>query len=246
VAVRLRGVRLLPGSPPLDLDLHAGQVTGVAGLLGAGKSELAHGLFGSASWHGGTAELGGRPHAPRSPAAAVRAGVHLVPEDRGRQALLPGWSVARTLSLPFLRTLTRGGVVDRSAEAAAARTAVDRFGVVTRSERTDVGELSGGNQQKVVVGRWLVPGVRLLLLDEPFRGVDLGARRDIGRQAREAAAAGAAVVVLSADVDEVLEVADRVVVLVDGAVTLDAAVPAVPREAVVAAFSATTPGGTRP
>ncbi len=258
VAVRLRGVRLLPAGPPLDLDLHAGQVTGVVGLLGAGKSELAHGLFGSAAWHAGTAELAGRPHAPRSPAAAVRAGVHLVPEDRGRQALLPGWSVARTLSLPFLRTLARGGVVDRSGEAASARAAVDRFGVVTRSERTDVGELSGGNQQKVVVGRWLVPGVRVLLLDEPFRGVDLGARRDIGRHAREAAAAGAAVVVLSADVDEVLEVADRVVVLVDGAVTLDAAVPAVARETVVSAFSATrsptstatstatSPGGTRP
>jgi simple sugar transport system ATP-binding protein len=244
VAVRLRGVRLLPRSPALDLDLHAGQVTGVVGLLGAGKSELAHGLFGSASWAAGTAELDGRPHAPRSPAAAVRAGVHLVPEDRAGQALLPGWSIARTLSLPFLRELARGGVVDRPAEADRARAAVDRFGVVTRSEHTDVGELSGGNQQKVVVGRWLVPGVRVLLLDEPFRGVDLGARRDIGGHARDAARAGAAVVVLSADVDEVLEVADRVLVLVDGAVTLDAPVSAVPRETVVAAFSATSPGGT--
>ncbi|SEP29169.1 sugar ABC transporter ATP-binding protein [Trujillonella endophytica] len=244
VAVRLRGVRLLPRSPALDLDLHAGQVTGVVGLLGAGKSELAHGLFGSASWAGGTAELDGRPFAPRSPAAAVRAGVHLVPEDRAGQALLPGWSIARTLSLPFLRELSRGGVVDRATEADRARTAVDRFGVVTRSESTDVGELSGGNQQKVVVGRWLVPGVRVLLLDEPFRGVDLGARRDIGGHARDAARAGAAVVVLSADVDEVLEVADRVLVLVDGAVTLDAPVSAVPRDAVVAAFSATSPGGT--
>ncbi len=244
VAVRLRGVRLLPRSPALDLDLHAGQVTGVVGLLGAGKSELAHGLFGSASWAGGTAELDGRPHAPRSPAAAVRAGVHLVPEDRAGQALLPGWSIARTLSLPFLGELSRGGVVDRSTEGARGRSAVDRFGVVTRSEHTDVGELSGGNQQKVVVGRWLVPGVRVLLLDEPFRGVDLGARRDIGGHARDAARAGAAVVVLSADVDEVLEVADRVLVLVDGAVTLDAPVSGVPRETVVAAFSATSPGGT--
>jgi simple sugar transport system ATP-binding protein len=230
-------VRLLPASAPLDLDLHAGQVTGVVGLLGAGKSELAHGLFGSASWAAGTAELDDRPHAPRSPAQAVRAGVHLVPEDRATQALLPGWSVARTLSLPFLRAVSTGGVIDRSAEHARAREAVARLGVVTRSERTDVGELSGGNQQKVVVGRWLVPGVRVLLLDEPFRGVDLGARRDIGAQARAAATAGAAVVVLSADVDEVLEVADRVLVLVDGSVTLDTPVDATDRETVVSAFS---------
>ncbi len=238
VAVAVRGARLLPGSGPLDLDLRAGEVTGVVGLIGAGKSELAHGLFGSTPWATGTADITGIDRLPRSPGEAVRGGVFLVPEDRAAQALLPGWSVARTLSLPFVGAVTsRLGVLDAGRERDRASTTIERLGVVTRSPATEVGTLSGGNQQKVVVGRWLVERARVLLLDEPFRGVDLGARRDIGEQARAVAAGGGCVVVLSADVDEVLEVADRVIVLVDGRVSLDSPVTLVSRADVVRAFS---------
>ncbi len=239
VAVTVRGVRLLPASEPLDLDLRAGEVTGVVGLIGAGKSELAHGLFGSTPWVTGTAEIAGLPRLPRSPGEAVRGGVFLVPEDRASQALLPGWSVARTLSLPFVDAVTSHlGVLDPRRERERAATTIERLGVVTRSPATEVATLSGGNQQKVVVGRWLVERARVLLLDEPFRGVDLGARRDIGEQARAVAAQGACVVVLSADVDEVLEVAARVIVLVDGRVSLDSPTTLVSRADVVRAFSA--------
>lgn len=221
-ALRLRGVPLLPGRRPQDLDIRSGEVTGVVGLLGAGKTELARGLFGAEPFPAGTLELDGRPYRPRRPADAISRGVHLVPEDRHADALIPGWTVARNVSLPFLRSLSRAGLVRGSQEAALGRRTIGELGVVARDENSTVEELSGGNQQKVVVGRWLATTPRVLILDEPFRGVDIGARRDIGRRARALAADGAAVLVLSADVDEVLEVADRLIVLTEGEIRLDA------------------------
>ena len=221
-ALALRGVPLLPGRRPQDLDIRSGEVTGVVGLLGAGKTELARGLFGAEPFPSGALELDGKPYQPRRPADAIRAGVHLVPEDRHADALIPGWSVAANISLPFLKSLSRAGLVRGSQEAALGRRTIAELGVVARDEHSTVEELSGGNQQKVVVGRWLAERPRVLILDEPFRGVDIGARRDIGRRARALAADGAAVLVLSADVDEVLEVADRVIVLSEGEIRLDA------------------------
>ncbi|MET9972185.1 sugar ABC transporter ATP-binding protein, partial [Streptomyces sp. NPDC006356] len=222
VALSLRGVRLFEGGTPLDLDLRTGEVTGVVGLLGAGKTELARGLFGAEPFSAGAVVLDGKAYEPRRPADAIRGGVHLVPEDRHADALVPGWSLAQNISLPFLKSLSRAGLVQRSKEDALGRDTIAALGVVTRDEHSTVEELSGGNQQKVVVGRWLAETPRVLILDEPFRGVDIGARRDIGRRARALAAEGAAVLVLSADVDEILEIADRVVVLAAGEIHLDA------------------------
>ncbi|MDX2629832.1 ATP-binding cassette domain-containing protein [Streptomyces scabiei] len=238
VVLSLRGVRLFEGRTPLDLDLRTGEVTGVVGLLGAGKTELARGLFGAEPFTTGTVALDGRPYTPRRPADAIRGGVHLVPEDRHADALVPGWSVAQNISLPFLRSLSRLGLMNTARENALGRATVDALGVVARDEHSTVEELSGGNQQKVVVGRWLAETPRVLILDEPFRGVDIGARRDIGRRARALAAEGAAVLVLSADVDEVLEVADRVVVLAAGEIHLDAYGAEAERDRVIQTISA--------
>jgi simple sugar transport system ATP-binding protein len=238
VVLALHGVHLFEGRAPLDLDLRAGEVTGVVGLLGAGKTELARGLFGAEPFSTGTVELDGKRYAPRRPADAIRAGVHLVPEDRHADALVPGWSVAQNISLPFLKSLSRGGLVNTAKEDALGRDTIDALGVVARDEHSTVEELSGGNQQKVVVGRWLAEPPRVLILDEPFRGVDIGARRDIGRRARALAAEGAAVLVLSADVDEVLEIADRVVVLAAGEVHLDAYGEDAERDRVIQTISA--------
>ncbi|MCX5260718.1 sugar ABC transporter ATP-binding protein [Streptomyces canus] len=238
VALSLRGVRLLAGRAPLDLDLRAGEVTGVVGLLGAGKTELARGLFGAEPFATGSAALDGRPYEPKRPADAIRAGIHLVPEDRHADALVPGWSLAQNISLPFLKSLSRAGLVQRSREDALGRETIEALGVVARDEHSTVEELSGGNQQKVVVGRWLAETPRVLILDEPFRGVDIGARRDIGRRARALAAEGAAVLVLSADVDEVLEIADRVVVLAAGEIHLDAYGEDAERDRVIQTISA--------
>ncbi|MCX5089150.1 sugar ABC transporter ATP-binding protein [Streptomyces sp. NBC_00365] len=238
VVLSLRGVPLLAGHPPQDLDLRTGEVTGVVGLLGAGKTELARGLFGAEPFTRGAVELDGKPYEPRRPADAIRSGVHLVPEDRHTDALIPGWSVAQNISLPFLRSLSTVGLVSRSKEDALGRATIEQLGVVTRDEHSTVEELSGGNQQKVVVGRWLAENPRVLILDEPFRGVDIGARRDIGRRARALAAEGAAVLVLSADVDEILEIADRVVVLAAGEIRLDAYGEDAERDRVIQTISA--------
>jgi simple sugar transport system ATP-binding protein len=178
--------------------------------------------------------LGAEPYAPASPADAVAREVYLVPEDRAAQAMLPGWSIARTASLPFLRALSPRGVVARGRERADGRAVVERFDVVASSETQRVDALSGGNQQKVVVGRWLRGQPRVMVLDEPFRGIDIGARHDLSHRVRELAAGGSAVLVLAADVDEVLEVADRVVVLVEGVLRLDARTVDVTRDRIVA------------
>ncbi|MCX4975844.1 sugar ABC transporter ATP-binding protein [Streptomyces sp. NBC_00620] len=238
VVLSLRGVPLLAGHHPQDLDIRAGEVTGVVGLLGAGKTELARGLFGADRFTGGAVGLDGKPYEPRRPADAIAAGVHLVPEDRHADALVPGWSLAQNISLPFLKSLSTAGLVSRTREDALGRATIEQLGVIARDEHSTVEELSGGNQQKVVVGRWLAESPRVLILDEPFRGVDIGARRDIGRRARTLAAEGAAVLVLSADVDEILEVADRVVVLAAGEIRLDAYGEDAERDRVIQSISA--------
>ncbi|WP_405932827.1 sugar ABC transporter ATP-binding protein [Streptomyces sp. NBC_00827] len=238
VVLSLCGVPLLAGHHPQDLDIRAGEVTGVVGLLGAGKTELARGLFGADRFTGGAVGLDGKPYEPRRPADAIAAGVHLVPEDRHADALVPGWSLAQNISLPFLKSLSTAGLVSRTREDALGRATIEQLGVVARDEHSTVEELSGGNQQKVVVGRWLAESPRVLILDEPFRGVDIGARRDIGRRARTLAAEGAAVLVLSADVDEILEVADRVVVLAAGEIRLDAYGEEAERDRVIQSISA--------
>ena len=237
-AAAVRGVALLPDAPPLDLDVRRGEVLAVLGLIGAGKTELAETLAGARPVPaGGALTLAGRPYAPRDPAAAIAAGVVLVPEDRRAQGLFPGWTLARNVSAPFLTELSRwGGVLSRRAETARAAEVVAALDVRTPGPQALVDELSGGNQQKVVVGRWLGAAPALIVLDEPFRGVDLGARRDIATTVGELAHAGAAAVVCTSDVDEALEVADRVVVLVEGRVSLDAYIDEVGHDDVVAAF----------
>ncbi|WP_144834484.1 sugar ABC transporter ATP-binding protein [Microbacterium sp. BH-3-3-3] len=232
----VEGAALLPGSDPLSLSVAGGQVTGILGLLGAGKTELAEVIAGVRPASGARLVLDGETYRPTSPAAAITAGVVLVPEDRQRQGIQPGWSIAHTVGLPVLRALSRAGVMATRREHAAADEVIDAYGVVAPSADARVDDLSGGNQQKVVVGRWLRTGPRVAVLDEPFRGVDIGARRRIGDAARARAAEGAAVVVLSSDVDEVLDVADRIVVLVSGRIVLDTPAGTLDRARIVAAL----------
>jgi simple sugar transport system ATP-binding protein len=236
----LDGVQVADGDEPLHLALRAGEVTGVVGLLGAGKTELAEGVAGVRPFVAGRLRLDGAPFAPRSPHEALAQQVAFVPEDRAAQSLLPGWSLARTASLPFLRTLSRLGVVDHRAENHRAQQVIERFAVVTQGPDQPVDELSGGNQQRVVVGRWLLDPPRVLVLDEPFRGVDVGARGDLARHLRELAAGGAVVLLLTSDVDEVLEAADRILVLADRRVRLDRYRSEIARDDLVTAMSEVT------
>ena len=221
VRLTLDGVRLRPGRPAQDIEFRAGEVAGIIGLLGAGKSELARGVFGATPFTEGTMTLDGAAYKPRSPGDAVRHGVFLVPEDRAAEAMLPGWTIGRSVSLPFLSTLAPGGLVPRGAEARRGRWVIDELDVVATGDGHLVDELSGGNQQRVVVGRWLAGKPRVFVLDEPFRGVDIGARAGISRKLRSIAAEGAAVVITSSDVDEILQSCDRILVLGDGVVRSD-------------------------
>ncbi|WP_372593383.1 sugar ABC transporter ATP-binding protein [Actinotalea sp.] len=237
VALSLRGVQLMKRAEPIDVDLRYGEVTGVVGLIGAGKSELARGIFGADRFLAGEVTLDGKPYRPRHTQDAVANGVYLVPEDRAAEAMLPGWSLTWTATLPFLRGVSRLGVLARRKEQEVGQAVLSDFGIVATSADQPVDSLSGGNQQKVVVGRWMHAGPRVLLLDEPFRGVDIGARGDISRRARDLAAAGACVVVMSSDVEEIREIADRILVMVEGELALDAYTTEIDNDAIVTSMS---------
>jgi simple sugar transport system ATP-binding protein len=151
--------------------------------------------------------------------------------------MFAGWSIARTVTLPFLKRVSRGIMLDFSHEKSMGADVISELSVVAQGPDQPVDSLSGGNQQKVIVGRWLKGDPTVLILDEPFRGVDVGARRAISRKAKELAASGRAVIVLTSEVDELLEVADRVVVLVDGCPTLDTYLSNTNREEIVNTMS---------
>lgn len=214
--LRATGLRARAAAPEIDLEVRRGEVLGITGLLGAGKTELLEQLVGARPLLAGRLSLDGEDYRPGHPGDAVAVGVGFVTEDRVRAAEIPGWDISRTVSLPDLRRLRRGPFLDRGAERSAARSVIDRLAVVCSSETAAMSSLSGGNRQKVVVGRWIAAGARLLVLDEPFRGVDLQARADIASLLRSGEVEAA--VVAASDPEEVLEVADRVLVMAGGAI----------------------------
>jgi ribose transport system ATP-binding protein len=215
----LRNVRYRGGpETPASFEVRAGEILGMAGLVGAGRTELSEAVFGVRPVVGGELLLNGQPLRVSSPADAIAAGVFLVPEDRRLHGLILPQSVGFNLSLPNLDRLgTRLGV-DRRAEAGLHRTWVERLRVKTPSASQPVGLLSGGNQQKVVYGKWLARGPRVLILDEPTRGVDVGAKAEIYALIDELAGNGVAVWMITSDMEELLGMSDRVVVMHEGRV----------------------------
>jgi len=208
-------VPALPDGQPVSLTVRRGEVVGLTGLIGAGKTELIEQLFGARPLRGGQLRLLGAPFQPGSPHDAVEAGVALVPEDRASLALIPEWTVTRNITLPFLRTYEwLAGLMHSSRESRTAARFVDDMAIRCAGCEALIGSLSGGNQQKVVVARWLQAEGQLLLLDEPFRGIDIGSRRVIVQHLREQHER--AVLVASSDPEEILEVADRIVVMASG------------------------------
>jgi len=221
VVVRLDGVRSFSDSPPIHIDLCKSEIVGLFGLIGAGKSELLRQLFGLTELISGTVTIDDEPLEVDSPRSAIRAGVVYVPEERGALALVDDWSITDNVVLPYLQKYTRGrALLSQQRMTDATTSVIERMGIKCEGAASPVTSLSGGNQQKVVIGRWLQERVRLTLLDEPFRGVDIGARHDIARLLRETSI-DSVIVVASADPEEILEVADRVVVLVRGRLVAD-------------------------
>ncbi len=212
VVLHLRGVRLLPHSPAFNLQVHRGEVVAITGHLGAGKSRLLRALFGLEVLAAGDVELNGTSFAPASPLAAIAAGVGFAGEDRHRSSLLPaGWpgaDVAGTIALPHLHRWFPTGWLRPAVERNVAQAAITRLGIKTRAPHAPMETLSGGNQQKVVLARWQSEPQHLLLLDEPFQGVDVGARADIIAALR--ADTQNATLIATSDPEEALEVADRI------------------------------------
>jgi ribose transport system ATP-binding protein len=207
----------------VSFQVHAGEVVGIAGLVGSGRSEVLETIAGARRADAGRVTVGGRTPRPGSVPAAVRAGVGLAPEERKSQGLVLGMTVAHNLTLATLSRFASGGLVRRREELRTARELTGRLDLRPADPRRAVRTLSGGNQQKVVVGRWLLRGTRVLLLDEPTRGVDVGARAQMYGLVRELAESGVAVVVVSSEVPEVLGLADRVLVMREGRVLHEAA-----------------------
>lgn len=203
---------------PFDLTLHPGEIVGLAGLVGSGRSEILETVYGARKPTSGQVLVDGRPLKPGSVRAAVRAGLGLAPEERKAQALLMLESVTRNVSVSTMSRFSRGGWIDRGAELGAARAATRELSLRPDNPSVPVRTLSGGNQQKAVLARWLLRGCRVLLLDEPTRGVDVGARSELYAVVRRLADEGLAVLLVSSEVPEVLGLADRVLVLREGRV----------------------------
>jgi ribose transport system ATP-binding protein len=200
----------------VSFELRAGEVLGLAGLVGSGRTELARALCGADPIHSGTIRVDGRPIAPRSPGEARAAGIVLVPEDRKGQGLVMTGSVAYNLALPWTRDWIRDIRVDRRRRAAIVERAVNLFGIKTDHPERSVGSLSGGNQQKVVVARWMEHSPKVLILDEPTRGVDIKARGEMYAILRDLVARGIAVLLISSDLPEVIGLSHRLALYRDG------------------------------
>ncbi|WP_203806742.1 sugar ABC transporter ATP-binding protein [Actinoplanes couchii] len=202
----------------VTLGVGSGEIVGIAGLVGSGRSELLETIYGARRPDSGTVELAGRKLTPGNVGSAVRAGMGMAPEERKSQALLLGEPIHRNMTLATFTRLARFGFTSARRERAESERIAESLELRPRDVSRPVRTLSGGNQQKVVVGRWLLGHTRLLLLDEPTRGVDVGARAELYRVIRDLAADGVGVLLVSSEVPEVLGLADRVVVMREGRV----------------------------
>jgi monosaccharide-transporting ATPase len=210
------GLRRAPKLRGVSVAVRRGEVVGLAGLLGSGRTETARVLFGADPAQHGTVRVEGRPLAVRTPDDAIAAGIAFVSEDRKAEGIIPELSVRENLTLAALPKLTRMGVIDRARQREIVDRFMQRLGIKASSADQKIRELSGGNQQKVLLARWLCTQPRLLILDEPTRGIDIGAKGEIQALVDELAADGLGVLMISSELEELVEGSSRVVVLRDG------------------------------
>jgi ABC-type sugar transport system ATPase subunit len=200
----------------INLELRAGEILGLSGLVGSGRTELARALFGADPFDSGEILINGEPVSIRSPQDAIDHGIALVPEDRKLQALMLLLSVRENVSLPSLSRLSRLGFVRRSQERVLAAKYIDTLSIRTPSQNQRVMNLSGGNQQKVVLAKWLAREPRILIVDEPTRGIDIGAKAEVHELLTALADSGVAVLMISSELPEILHMSDRIVVMREG------------------------------
>ena len=221
VMLAVRGLRKLPMVRGVDLEVRAGEVVGLGGLIGSGRSELLGLIYGLDSPEAGEVLVGGEPLAPGSPVKAIRAGLGLAPEDRKSQGLVLDWSLAKNASLADLGAYRRRGLLDIRAEKARVREQLQALNTVPDDVDRAARLLSGGNQQKVVLARWLLRECRVLLLDEPTRGVDVPTKAEIYRLITDLAKAGLAVLVVSSELEELVGICTRILVMRHGEIVAE-------------------------
>jgi ABC-type sugar transport system ATPase subunit len=215
VVLEVQGLSVPGRAEQVSFKLRAGEVTGMAGLIGAGRTDVGRAIVG-ASASEGTILLDGKPIRPRQPADVVELGLAMVPEDRHAEGLVLDLPIAQNISLPQLRNLKRFGMVDVARERQIAVQQISSLRIRTDSEQRLARDLSGGNQQKVVLAKWLARKARVLILDEPTRGVDIGAKAEIYALIRELARNGTAILLISSELPEILHLSDRILVMSKG------------------------------
>jgi ABC-type sugar transport system ATPase subunit len=216
VLLEAKGVAAPPMVRDMSLVARAGEIVCLAGLIGAGRSEFCEAIFGLNRRTAGTVTLFGKPFLAKEPTEAIAAGIGMVPEDRKQAGLFLDMSVRDNITVAMARSLANGILASKAKAEAVSTRFIDALKIATPSDLQTVGNLSGGNQQKVLISKWLAMNPRLLIVDEPTRGVDVGARAEIYRLLRNLAADGVALIVVSSDLPEVLSLADRIVVMAEG------------------------------
>lgn len=222
VVLEVRNLTCEPYTRDVSFTVRAGEIVGLAGLVGAGRSETAQVIFGILPAQSGEVLIDGERVRVKEPAQAVAKGIAYVPEDRGTQGLIKEMTVRENLSMAVLRAYSRGSFIKRSDEEKLAAQAIEQFGIRAYGPEQIVNNLSGGNQQKVVVGKWLAANPKLLIIDEPTRGVDVGAKSEIHRlMSSLAAERGLAILMISSELPEILGMSDRVLVMRGGRIVAE-------------------------
>jgi ribose transport system ATP-binding protein len=204
---------------PVSFTVARGEVLGLAGLVGAGRTEVARTIFGVDRPTSGAISLGGKTASITSPADAIKQGIYLVPEDRRNSGLIVDFNVRENITLPGLKQYATAGLIKTAKETAAAKQACQSINIKTPSTEMKAANLSGGNQQKVVLAKWLALAPKVLVFDEPTRGIDVGAKAEIYELIRKLAGEGVSVIVISSEMEEVLGVSDRIAVMHEGKIT---------------------------
>ena len=221
VVLEVRNLNRKPMTHNISFQLRAGEIVGLAGLIGSGRSELAHVIFGYTPAESGTILIEGKEIKIKRPAQAMRYGIAYLPEDRGTQGLIREMTIRENTSITVLNELSRATFIDRQAELQLARRTIQQLGIRAYGPHQLVGKLSGGNQQKVVVGKWLATHPKILIVDEPTRGIDVGSKAEIHRLLSELAKQGLAILMISSELPEILGMSDRILVMREGEIVAE-------------------------
>jgi rhamnose transport system ATP-binding protein len=221
VALKVLNLTLPGVFQDISFEIRKGEIVGLGGLVGAGRTDVARAIFGIEKAHSGTIEVHGKPARIDDPTDAIALGLSFVPEDRAQAGIFRTLSVEQNITAAVPGKIAPGGFIRRAVERALASQSVSRLRIRLATLRQPIGELSGGNQQKAILARWLLTDPSILILDEPTRGIDIGVKADFYDMIGELAASGRAILLISSELPELLALCDRVLVMSEGRLTAD-------------------------